>query len=78
VKKIVAALAVLVGSGLAWAGCSQNPPVVSVRSLERSGRAAFLCIRYPRERTPFSSMVASFLTTRRGNIIISFPTSSPS
>lgn len=51
-KKIIAALTVLVGSGLAWAGCSQNTAVVTVRSLERSGRAAFLCIRYPRERVP--------------------------
>ncbi|MET0595480.1 MAG: LEPR-XLL domain-containing protein, partial [Polyangiaceae bacterium] len=51
-KKIIAALTVLVGSGLAWAGCSQNTPVVTVRSLERSGKAAFLCIRYPRELHP--------------------------
>ncbi len=51
-KKIIAALTVLVGSGLAWAGCSQNATPVTVRSLERSGKAAFLCIRFPRVREP--------------------------
>jgi hypothetical protein len=28
-----------------WAGCSQNAVTVPIRSLERSGKAAFLCIR---------------------------------
>jgi hypothetical protein len=30
-----------------WAGCQQNAVTVPVRSLERSGRAAFLCLRQP-------------------------------
>jgi hypothetical protein len=47
VKKILSAVAAVVGAGLAWAGCSQNTIPVVVRSLERSGRATFLCLKYP-------------------------------
>jgi hypothetical protein len=34
-----------------WAGCQQNAVTVPVRSLERSGKAAFFCIQNP-SRTP--------------------------
>jgi len=60
VKKIAAALAVLTGSGLLWAGCSQNAPPIVVRSLERSGRAAFLCINDPRSPNPGQQLDACF------------------
>jgi hypothetical protein len=60
VKKIVAALAVLLGAGLLWAGCSQSVPPAVVRSLERSGRAAFLCIRDPKLDTPGQQLDACF------------------
>jgi len=60
VKKILAALAVLTGSGLLWAGCSQSAGAVLVRSLERSGKAAFLCIREPSWDNPGQQLDACF------------------
>jgi len=60
VKKILSALAVLAGSGLLWAGCSQNTPAVVVRSLERSGKSAFLCIEDPTRAQPGQALDACF------------------
>ena len=59
-KKVIFALATMVGSGLAWAGCSQSTPAVPVRSLERSGRAAFVCIHGPGMPTPGRQLEACF------------------
>jgi hypothetical protein len=60
VKKVIFALAVALGSGLAWAGCSQTLPAVVVRSLERSGRAAFLCIHFPGTPMPGRQLDSCF------------------
>ncbi|HMJ51478.1 MAG TPA: hypothetical protein VK540_05360 [Polyangiaceae bacterium] len=59
-KKVIVALAVLTGSGLAFAGCSQNTSAVLVKSLERSGRAAFLCIESPTAPNPGQQLDACF------------------
>ena len=44
-KRELAALGLLLGGAVPWAGCSQQATTVPVRSLERSGRAAFVCLR---------------------------------
>ena len=44
-RKVSLAFVSLVGVAFTWAGCSQNAATVQVRSLERSGKAAFLCLR---------------------------------
>jgi hypothetical protein len=59
-KKILGVLAVLTGSGLLWAGCSQNTAPLLVRSLERSGKSAFLCIRDPTSPSPGQELDACF------------------
>ena len=59
-KKLACALAVVMGSGLLWAGCSQNTPAVVVRSLERSGKAAFLCIVNPDADSPGQELDGCF------------------
>ena len=59
-KRIAFALAFLTGSGVLVAGCSQNTAAVLVRSLERSGRAAFLCIRDPTASNPGQQLDGCF------------------
>ena len=59
-KKVVSALAAMVGAGLLWAGCSQSTPAVVVRSLERSGKAAFLCIQDPWSPIPGRQLDSCF------------------
>ena len=59
-KKVIFALAAMVGAGLAWAGCSQNTVPVPVRSLERSGRAAFVCIHAPGTAIPGRQLDSCF------------------
>jgi hypothetical protein len=69
VKKILSAVAVLAVAGLAWAGCSQNTTPVVVRSLERSGRAAFLCLANPQTATVPSQGLQLDACPDPGNVI---------
>jgi hypothetical protein len=73
VKKIVCALAAVALSGVAWAGCSQSVPAVVVRSLEASGRAAFLCIHQPGAPNPGRQLDSCFtpgVTPGRYNYLV--------
>ena len=60
-KKVALALGALTGSGLLWGGCSQNTPAVVVRSLERSGKAAFVCIADPNANSPGQELDGCFV-----------------
>jgi hypothetical protein len=54
------ALALLVGAALPWAGCTQQTTTVPVRSLERSGRASFVCLRTNAAVAPGAQLESCF------------------
>jgi hypothetical protein len=59
-KRELVALGLLLACAVPWAGCSQQASPVPVRSLERSGRAAFVCLRDRLSNSPGRELDACF------------------
>jgi len=59
-RRAAGALVVLLAFAAPWAGCSQTASTVLVRSLERSGRATFLCLHDRTSNTPGEQLDSCF------------------
>jgi len=62
VKRAAGVFFFLLGLAVPWAGCSQTTNPINIRSLERSGKAAFLCIRDPKSSTPGQQLEGCYPT----------------
>lgn len=54
------AIAALLVFAVPWSGCSQQATTLPVRSLERSGRASFVCLRDPSSKSPGQELDGCF------------------
>jgi hypothetical protein len=61
-NRALVGLGLIVASALPWAGCSQQATTVPVRSLERSGRVSFACLRNNKSAAPGTTLDTCFPT----------------